>query len=193
MHVVGRARAWLPQRLLHFERVDVGAKIEEPARIHCVGRQHRDCRGVIEHHADGDAVLAVLRELGPVGGNPLVGIDQPPVDRHVEADAGHALGDAHHADGRVLVPLLAAVGPRPAAPQVDHRLAVDDHGAGSSELLLFAEVLGESFENGSKPLVANAAQRERGAACVHRLVEIEMRQAALPSPPSLCDSNERYC
>src|SRR5690606_32353517 len=154
VHVVGGARARLPQRVLHLERLDVGLVVVEPARIHRVVGQYRDRRGVVEHHAHGDRVLAVLRQLGPVGGDTLVRIDQAAVYRHVEADAGDALGDAHHAHGRVLVPLLRPVCARPAAPQVDHGCAVEDYRAGGAELFLDAEILGEGLEHRREALVA---------------------------------------
>jgi hypothetical protein len=183
VHVVGGAGARLPQRMLHLECADVGVEIVEAAGVHRVVGQHRDRRGVIEHHAHGDVGFAVLRELGPVRGDPLVRVDQAAVDSHVEADAGHPLGDAHHAYGRMPVPLLRAVGPRPAAPQVDHRFAFEHHGAGRAQLFLYAEVFGERFEDRRELLIAYASHRIRTAARVDGLVEIEVPQVSLLAEP----------
>jgi hypothetical protein len=193
VNVVGRAGTRLPQRLLHFERTDVCVVIVEPAGIHGVGGQHRNRRGVIEHHPHRDGLLARLRELGPVMRHGHVGIDQPAVDRHVEADAGNAFGDAHHAHRGVRVPRLTVVGAGPPAPQVDHGLAINDDRAACAELFLDTKVLGERLEHRRELFVAHAVQRERASARVDRLVEIQVVQISLSRSASLCDSNARYC
>ncbi len=147
MHVVGGARARLPQRLLRLQRVDIGRVIEEPAGIHDVVGQHRDRRGMVEAPCARGCPLCRSARIRASNGAMGLSISTSPRSmHHVEADAGHALGDAHHADGGMLVPFLRTVGAGPAAPQIDHRLAFDHHRGRRAEFLFLPEILDERLD-----------------------------------------------
>ena len=182
VHMVRGAGARLPQRLLHFQCPDVGRVVEESAGIHRVGGQHRDCRAVVEAPAHQDVFLPVLRELGPVVRDRLVDVDQALLDHFVEANAGHTLRDAHHADGRMLVPFLRAVGIRPAAPHIDHGFAVEHGRSRGAQLFLDLEILDERVNRGLKIRLEPPANPIAAAARLDRLVQLGQCHApVLPS------------
>src|SRR5438093_8707470 len=78
-----------------------------------------------DEQAHGYVLLAVLRELRPVVPHRSVKVEQSLLDQTVHADRRHALGHRIHVDDRVSLPGTGALFVGPAAPQVDHGLAVD--------------------------------------------------------------------
>ena len=86
------------------------------------------------------APLAVLREIGPVLGDPSVVVDPAARvgdgDRHRRQTLGRRVDD----DQRVLVPRLVAVGCAAATPEVDHLLATPVRGDGGADLAALDEV-----------------------------------------------------
>ena len=78
-----------------------------------------------EHVTDRDPRLAVLGELGPVGGDRLVVIDQPAIGEHVGGGGHHALGRAEAHRERVARPWCAPVVAL-AAPEIHDEFAVVD-------------------------------------------------------------------
>jgi hypothetical protein len=90
---------------------------------------------VSEELADRDVLLAVLRELRPVGTDALVVVEQAPRVGEGHDHSGRALGGREHQDHRVCLPGLTGglvAGP---GPEVDHLLAVAIDAAGGSKLL----------------------------------------------------------
>ncbi len=108
-----------------------------------------------------DPRLAPGRELGPVLGDVRVEVEFAAVDQHERGKRGHRLGGGEHAGDRVLGPRHGAGLVGPAAPQVDHHLAVDVDGERGAEVFprleLGCEQLAQGFESGA----ARAAQRRR--------------------------------
>ena len=74
--------------------------------------------------ADLDALLAALRELGPVAGDGRVQVELASVGQHQGAQRRHGLGRRPDVDDRVALPRLRARLVDMAAPDVDDELAV---------------------------------------------------------------------
>ncbi len=72
------------------------------------------------------------------------------------------------------------IGLGPAAPQIDHGLAIDDHGTRRAQLFFLAEVPDEGVGHGAEPLVIAATQRIAAAARFDHLVQLRLRQALSP-------------
>ena len=90
----------------------------------------------------------------------------------------------------MLVPFLQPVRARPAAPEVDHGLAVDHDRTSGTQFFFLAEILCKGFVDWRKLLVADAPQAIGAAARLDRFVEIEVTQNPLPVS-SFTDSNDR--
>src|SRR5512143_2744117 len=96
------AVAWLRRRI---RRSPMGAP---PPRLHTIARTE----------SDGDVRLAVLGELGPVGGDALVVVELAAVGEHMGTRGGDALGPAPaHREGVALPRVALAVAT--SAPQID--------------------------------------------------------------------------
>ncbi|UVF78677.1 hypothetical protein NWF22_02030 [Gordonia mangrovi] len=105
--------------------------------------------GVAQDLPDGDVGLAVLRELRPVRGDPLVIVEFTAVGEHMRARRGDTLGGGEAHGQRVTLPAVALRRPGP-TPQVDDQSAtvVDGHGGtavGMGDLL--AEDVGHLIES----------------------------------------------
>jgi hypothetical protein len=81
--------------------------------------------GVVEEVLHEHALLAVLAELRPVGGDRRLRVELAAVDEHVPAQAGEPLGGGGDHDDGVPVPRPGFRRIRPAAPEVDDGLALD--------------------------------------------------------------------
>ena len=175
MDVIGRPGAGLPQGLLILQRLHIGLAVEHAAGIQPVVGEHRNSGGVIEDMTDEDPVLAVLREFRPVGRDRRIDIDLAAVDQHVEADAGDALGDRHHADRGMGVPRLGLVAVAIAAPQIDHRLAVDDHRNGRTRLVLDPVILLEGLEHRLKARITLPPNWKRRPPRLDQLIHLHRK------------------
>ena len=87
----------------------------------------RQSRGVRQHVPDQHSLLACRCELRPVPGHRGVRVQQPAVHQDQRAQRGHRLGHREDVDDRVALPGSGVVCVRVAAPDVDHRLARDEH------------------------------------------------------------------
>ena len=123
--VIGLTRAGLPRRLLTGEHDCQAIQIRDDAPIDGLieGEQPRL---VGEQLANGDLLFALLRELGPVRGDPLFVVEPAARVGDGQGHRGQALGgrvDEHH---RVPLPRLAGQLVPDPAPEVDDLLAVND-------------------------------------------------------------------
>ena len=149
--VVGLPRSWRPRGPLagHHRREPV--KIGDDAAIDTL--VEREEAGLVgEELANGDALLAVLRELRPVRAHELVVVEQATRVRERESHRGEALGGGEDEDHRVRLPRLPGVGAADPTPEVDDPLAVAVHAAGSTDLAPAREVLREHFLDGLEAL-----------------------------------------
>jgi len=96
-----------------------------------------------EQLANGDLLFAVLRELGPVRGDPLFVIEPAPRVGDGQGHRGQALGGRVHEHHGVPLPRLARPLVPDPAPQVDHFLAVAIRAAGTAQFIPSGEVLGK--------------------------------------------------
>ena len=121
--VVGLARAGLPRRLLtgqhHREAIEVG---HHAAIDRFVERE--ESRLMRQELADGDLLLSLLRELGPVRGHPLFVVEPAAGVGERQGHGRQALRGRVDDDHRVLLPRLARLLVADAAPEVDDLLAV---------------------------------------------------------------------
>ena len=110
--------------------------------------------GVAQHVADGDVLLAVLRELRPVGGHSLVVVHQPRLGLEMQCCGRHPLGRAEAHRQRVGFPRIAFWRPQ-ATPQVDHRFAAVEDGHGRAAVGAF-ELAGKGLLDRSEVAVREA-------------------------------------
>jgi hypothetical protein len=106
---------------------------------------------VAEEHPYRDLVLALLRELGPVGGDGFVHVDQTAVGESMRGGRGHPLGGRVRADDRVALPGARPGGVGPASPEVDDLAPVDVRAHRRAELALLeaaCERTGDRLETG---------------------------------------------
>ena len=93
--------------------------------------------------ADGDRLLAVLRELRPVGGDPLLVVEPPAGVGECQGHRRQALGGRVDDDHRVPFPRFARLLVSNAAPEIDDLLAAEIDTAGATQLTASSKVLGE--------------------------------------------------
>ena len=147
--VVALARSWLPQRSLarqpDGQRLRVG---EELGTDRLVERGEAGLVG--EQLPDGDLLLAVLRELGPVGGHALLEVQVPAAVRHRERHGCHALGGREDRYQGVALPGQAPAPVALAAPQVHDDLAVALRRAGGPDRSALRELRAEGVGDRSE-------------------------------------------
>jgi hypothetical protein len=100
-------------------------------------------RLVREELADGDRVLALLRELRPVAAHTFLVVEPATRVGDGEGHRGQALRGRVDDDHRVLLPRLTGSRVPNAAPQIDHLLTVVIGAAGATQFPSSSEVLGE--------------------------------------------------
>ena len=111
-----------PQHLLGEVRADLVPLVEVRR---CERRVEAREPGAVTHHVPHEhAVLAALRELGPVLRDRRVEVEQAAVGEHQHAERCHRLRARVHVDDRVLDPRVTGRVPG-AAPQVDDGFTVD--------------------------------------------------------------------
>jgi hypothetical protein len=132
-----------------------------------------ETRFVPEELANGDGMLAVLRELGPVPRDRRVVVEPPACVGNGERHRREPLGRRKDDDHRVLVPRVVAFRRAATAPQVDDLLAAPIGSDGRTYFAALAEVARELrphfFEAGRNSTAhldggseaANAADRVR--------------------------------
>ena len=140
--VIGLARAGLPCRLLtgqdHRETIEVG---DDAAIDRFVEREES---GLMRQElADGDLLFSVLRELGPVGGHPLLVVEPAAGVRERQRHGCQALGGRVDDDHRVPFPGFARLLVADAAPEIDDFLAAMIGTAGTTQFTASREVLGK--------------------------------------------------
>src|SRR5262249_1204776 len=111
---------------------------------------------MVEHHARGDVLLALLRELGPQLGDRRIEIEPAAARQHVGAERSGALGAGEHDAERVPGPRRVAPGVGHAAPQIDHLFAAHRQADRGAELAFLGKVLGESLGDALEALLALA-------------------------------------
>ena len=102
---------------------------------------------------DRHVLFAGRLELGPVARDRRVGVELAPVGQHQRAQRGHGLGGRPDVGDRVALPRRRAFGVDGAAPEVDHRLAVDVQRDARAELLL-RQLLGQRVAHRRKARIA---------------------------------------
>src|SRR5262249_41093997 len=106
--LVAVPRPRLPERRLGRERARHQIPVEERGRGQ--GLADRRQSGLVrEEHRDGDAVLPLLPELGPVADDRCVEVEETAGGEDVRAQRGGALGGGPHMRERVRLPELAGV------------------------------------------------------------------------------------
>jgi hypothetical protein len=123
-----RPRGSLP-RQDNGEAIEVGDEAAIDRRI-----QREQACLVREELPDGNALLASLCELGPVGADPLVIVDPPAGVREGQRHGGESLGgrvDDHHG---VALPRLGRLPVANAAPEIDDLLTPAVGAARAAEL-----------------------------------------------------------
>ena len=131
--VIGLPRSGLPRGFLTRQHDRQAIEVGDDAAIDGLVEREQ-ARLVGQELADGDSLLAVLRELRPVRADPFFVVEPSARVRDGERHRGQALGgrvDDHH---RVLLPGLAGPLVPNAAPQVDDLLAAVKGTAGSAQL-----------------------------------------------------------
>jgi len=147
--MVGLALTRLPGRFLL--RHDLGQPVQVSDNA-AVNRRGEGVQAALvrEEMAHGHLLLALLGELGPVGGDAVVVVEPAARVRHGERHGGHALGSRIDQGHGVLFPggvrRLVAY----AAPQVDHLFAAAVDAAGAAELIAKGEVLDKRIPHGLK-------------------------------------------
>ena len=104
--------------------------------------------------ADGDERLAAGRELGPHAGNRSIDVELTPLPQEQGAGGGQAFGGREDHGGGVPLPRTPIGRVGRAAPEVDHRPAIDDHGDGGAHLAAIVEVPGERVTDGDEAILA---------------------------------------
>ena len=140
--VIGLTRPGFPRGLLTGEHDGQAIQVGDHAPIDGLVEREQP-RLVGEQLADGDLLFAVLRELGPVRGDPLFVVEPAARVGEGEGHGGQALRgrvDEHHG---VLLPRLARPLVPDAAPEVDDLLAAEIGAAGAAQLTPPREVLDE--------------------------------------------------
>ena len=140
--VIGLTRAGLPRRLLSGEHDRKAIQVGDHAAIDGF-LDRKQPRLVGEQLPDGDPVLPLLRELGPVPGHSLFVVEPAARVGEGERHRGQTLRgrvDDHHG---VLLPWLAGLLVADAAPEIDDLLAAMIDTAGAAQLPAPGEVLGE--------------------------------------------------
>jgi hypothetical protein len=131
---------------------DLADEMPEDQRVVAVARARRSKAGlVVEHHPDGDPVLAALGELRPVPRHRRMQVDDAAGREDVRAQCGGTLGAGPDQHERVLVPRRLRIGVGDATPQVDDRLAVNRHADRGAHLAALGEVALELLPHGREP------------------------------------------
>ena len=116
---------------------------------------------VSEQASDGDVLLAVCGELGPVAGHRLVELEQAAGMGDGHRHRRQPLGRREHADQGVALPRTCSLPIAVAAPQVDHQSAVAHHCARRADLTAITEVGAELVGHPPVALVDIAADLDR--------------------------------
>ena len=98
---------------------------------------------------------------GQYAGDVCVEVEFAAIDQHERGERGHRLGGGEDVGDRVLGPRHGAGLVGPAAPQIDHHLAVDVDGERGAEVFARLELGGEQLAQGVESGAARAAQRRR--------------------------------
>src|SRR5271170_642155 len=101
-----------------------------------------------------DALLAGLRELGPVARDRRVQVDTPLVGESVKAGRRDPLGGGIDVDDSVALPRPRALPVGIAAPQIDDRPTVDRYRDGGADLPATREVLRKRLAHALKAWIA---------------------------------------
>jgi len=133
--VVGADDARLGARLLLGEQRGHGGPVVELLERELLGPGREPGR-VAEDVPDEHAALAGGGELGPVRRHGGVQVDRSAVGQQQDAQRGHGLGRGPHGGDGVSLPRDGAGRVGVAAPEVDHRLAVDVDGRGGAGAVL---------------------------------------------------------
>ena len=132
--VIGLTRTGLPRRLLTGEDDCEAIQIRDDAPIDGLIEREQP-RLVGKQLANGDLLFAVLRELGPVRGDPLFVVEPAAGVGDGQGHRGQALGGRVHEHHRVPLPRLARLFVANPAPEVDDLLAVNVGTAGATEFM----------------------------------------------------------
>ena len=162
--VVGVPGARLPPRGGGGQRVGHGRPVGEVG-VDEGPADGRDAGPVAERVADGGATLALGPELGPHRGQRVVEAHQTGVDQLQEEEGDEGLAHRVDVDQGVLLPGPGPGGVGPPADQVDHQLAVDEHGDAGTDLAPLGEVGGEGVADGGEPVEAATRDGHLGRRC----------------------------
>ena len=122
----------------------------------------------MRHHLrDGDRILAVLRELGPVGGDGGVDVEFTTVGEHQHRQVGDGLGGGPHVDDGVRFPRPGAFGVGE-APHVDHVLTVDVDHQGCATFGARVQVGRQHVGDRREPVVGHAFECLCAIVVIHR-------------------------
>ena len=140
--VIARCGARLPPRCLLGQPCDAELPVGQ-----VLGGQGllptAQAGGVPHDVAHLNALLAVGAELGPIVGDGRVEVELLTVVQHEGDEERHGLGGGPDVGERVAFPRPRLVLVGPAAPDVDHRLAVEEDGNGGAEVGSAVELIGE--------------------------------------------------
>src|SRR5205807_3578008 len=114
---------------------------------------------VAEKVANRDAVLAVLAELGPIGGDGRVDVELAARGEHVRAQRHGAFGARPHDTDGVFAPRPCGARIGDASPEVDYVLAADGHAHRAADLAPLGEVALELLLDLAKPGIATSIDR----------------------------------
>lgn len=96
-------------------------------------------------------------------------------DQHQRGERGHRLGGGEHIGDRVLGPRRGALLVGPAAPQINHHLAVDVEGERGTEVFARLELGSEQLAQRLEAGTARATQKRR--VIVHEAPVLKLRRS----------------
>ena len=140
--VIGLPRPGLPRGLLARQHDRQPIEVGDEAAIDRLVEREQP-RLVREELADGDALLALLRELRPVPAHPLLVVEPAARVGHRHGHRRQPLGGRVDDDHGVSLPGLASLLVSDSAPEIDDLLAAAIGAAGAAELLAVSEVVGK--------------------------------------------------
>ena len=165
--VVPGPRPRRPPGRLRGEPFDARLPVVQHGRVLERRIEAREAGGMAHHVGDRDRLLAVLRELGPVGRDRRREVDLAPVGEHQHAERSHGLGRRVHVDDRVALP-GTAVRIRIPGPEVHDELAVPGHGHAGALLEALVEVGRESVPHALEARLHESMDLHRRPLCSHR-------------------------
>ncbi len=155
--MVGAARARLPPGRLR--RQPGGGGLDVQGLGQAEGRfPGGQSGGMADQVADLDLVLAGLGKLRPVPGHRRKQVELATLMQHQHGQAGHRLGTGEHVDDGVGRPGMGVLLVAPAAPEVDHLLAVDGDAEAGAHLPARLELGRQRVVDTFEPRVAGTVQ-----------------------------------